>query len=521
MVGRSTVKLSFGIRHNIVANFAGKAWALIIGLAFVPLYIRLIGIESYGLVGIFASLTALLSVLDLGLSTTLNREMAKLSSEGDKHQEMRDSVRTFEVVYWAMGFLMGGTLVALSPLLSQYWLTADGLPTSTMTQSIMLMGIVVAFQWPSSLYSGGLLGLQYQVLLNVITIIFATVKAIGTLLVLVLIQSTIQTFFMWQILVTAATTATMAICIWRVLPEAGKPALFKKNLLLENWQFSAGMIAITILVTVLTQLDKVILSHRLTLEDFSYYSIASTLGIALTFLVGPIFTTLFPRLTQLATKDDQETLKRLYHQGCQLVSASVLPISAVVIFFSREIMSVWLRDPVLVQNTYLLLSLIAIGTTLNAMVTMPYALQLAHGWTRLTIYKNLLAVVILVPVLNLLISRWGAVGAAVAWISLNAGYVLFEVPIMHSRLLRGDLSQWYFADIGLPILISFSIAGASKYLFPSQTSLVLTAGWIALTSLIAFLGSILTMAETRSWAQVMWANVRIAVRARIQQGFRP
>ena len=55
-------------------------------LAFVPLYIKFMGIESYGLVGIFASLLALFGLLDMGLSTTLNRELAIVELYGWRHR---------------------------------------------------------------------------------------------------------------------------------------------------------------------------------------------------------------------------------------------------------------------------------------------------------------------------------------------------------------------------------------------------------------------------------------------------
>ena len=48
------------------------------GFVFVPVYISYLGIEAYGLIGLFATLQAWLSLLDLGLSPTLNREMARL-----------------------------------------------------------------------------------------------------------------------------------------------------------------------------------------------------------------------------------------------------------------------------------------------------------------------------------------------------------------------------------------------------------------------------------------------------------
>ncbi len=68
------------LKRNIIANFAGKAWTALISLAFIPLYISFIGIEGYGLVGVYLALFAVFSLLDLGLGTTLNRELASLSA---------------------------------------------------------------------------------------------------------------------------------------------------------------------------------------------------------------------------------------------------------------------------------------------------------------------------------------------------------------------------------------------------------------------------------------------------------
>lgn len=495
------VKVTFGVRHNIIANFSGKAWSALMNLAFVPLYLKFMGIEAYGLVGVFISLTVLLSVLDLGLSTTLNRELARLSATSDNAKEMRDTVRTFETLYWIIGIILGGGVAALSPLIARYWLNSQGLSVSVVTQAVMLMGLLIAFQWPTSLYSGGLMGLQRQVLLNVVIATMATLKGVGAVLVLALFQPTIQAFFTWQILTTAALTFLLAICLWQALPAKHETGVFRKKLLLSNWRFAAGMMGIGIMVAILTQLDKVILSRQLTLEMFGYYSIASLVGVGLTFLVTPFFSALFPHFTQLVSEGRQSDLTRLYHRACQLVSVIVLPISAVIIFFAPEVLSLWLRDPTAVQNTHILFNLIAAGTTLNSLVYLPYALQLAHGWTKLSFYKNVAAVIILVPLMNLFILWWGAPGAAVVWILLNAGYVLVEVPIMHTRLLRGSLARWYLVDVGLPSAIVLSIAGAARWLFPKDASTLVSVMWILVTYLLALCCSVLALPATREWAQ--------------------
>ena len=52
------------------------------------------GIEAYGLVGVFTTLQAMLSLMDMGLSTTLNRALARYSAQSGQAQEMRNGCRS-------------------------------------------------------------------------------------------------------------------------------------------------------------------------------------------------------------------------------------------------------------------------------------------------------------------------------------------------------------------------------------------------------------------------------------------
>ena len=119
------MKSTPSVRNNIAANFAGRAWKGIFSLAFVPVYINLMGVEAYGLIGIFMSLTALLSVLDMGLSATLNRELSRLSVVEGSAQESRNLVRTFEILYWGIGILIGIAVVILAPIIAKYWISSS------------------------------------------------------------------------------------------------------------------------------------------------------------------------------------------------------------------------------------------------------------------------------------------------------------------------------------------------------------------------------------------------------------
>jgi len=159
----------------------------------------------------------------------------------------------------------------------------------------------------------------------------------------------------------------------------------------------------------------------------------------------------------------------------------------------------WTRDPKIVENTHLLLSLIVVGCLLNATVTMPYMLQLAYGWTSLSFYKNIVAIIILIPLLFLLVHYLGAVGGAITWMLLNAGYVIFEVPIMHSRILPRQKWKWYRVDIGYPMVISISIIGMVRFFLSSSGSPVLNLPWMAMAVLLAVIVSASILPVSQDW----------------------
>ena len=487
------------LKKNITANFVGSLWQALMGLIFIPLYIKLIGIESWGLIGIFATLQAMFGLLDMGLSSTLNREMARMSALPNKEQEMRNLVRTLEVLYWTIAIFVGMIVVSLSPFLAHHWIKAGQLSSQVIEQAFFIMGFVLALQMPIGFYSGGLMGLQRQVPLNVINVGMSTLRGAGAAVILWLVSPTIQAFFLWQVIISIINIFLLKVFLWRELPSAQTKAVFEKQLLKGNWRFAAGISGITILAVILTQLDKVILSKMLSLEMFGYYTLASTVAMSLTRIFTPVFYSIYPRFTQLVSTGEEERLKRLYHEGSQFMSVLILPIAIVIALFSYEILLLWTKNPIMTGKSYLLVSILTWGTALHGMMVLPYALQLASGWTSLSIYKNIIAVILLVPLIIVMTMHYGAKGGAIVWLILNMGYFFFEIPIVHQRLLRKEKWRWYWQDVCCPLSISLIIAGFGRLLLsrplPQGMTVLYIIGVFTLTATV----TAITTPTTRAW----------------------
>jgi O-antigen/teichoic acid export membrane protein len=174
-------------------------------------------------------------------------------------------------------------------------------------------------------------------------------------------------------------------------------------------------------------------------------------------LVTPIAQAFYPRFTQLHVARGAD-LSQSYHAATQLLTVLIGTATVFLVLLGHPVLMLWLGNPDTVARVESLVAILAIGSMINGLMTLPYFLQLSAGWTSLTIRINLLAILVVTPALFLAVPRFGAIAAAWIWLALNSGYLLLSVPLMHRRLLKGELWAWYLRDV-LPPLAAAALVG--------------------------------------------------------------
>ena len=489
---------SFSTWANVASNLSANALAAVAYLVYVPLVIRYFGVEGYGLVGIFLSLQTILTILDLGLSVSLNRELAVRISKPDRAPEMRDLVRTSETIYWSIALIIAIAATLTARPLAAYS-NPQGFEFDTVVQSFLVMGVALAFHFPIALYSGGLYGIQRQAQVSAIFVVFSLLKTIGSVLVLEFISPTTQAFFIWQAMCAALHAAALGLALRRGLPAAPSAARLRFDLLSNLWRFSAGVGLVTIIATLISQIDKAVLVRLLTLENFGYYSIATTLSGNVQRLIQPIFQAYFPKLADASANSSTRSISSTYHQGSQALAVVVLPVCSIFVFFAPEILFLWQRDAATVQNSSLIVSLLMAGSALNSLLYLPYALQLANGWTRLQVIAQLSLGAVSVPLTILLAMQYGGVGAAAVWVGFNLAFIAVSVPIMHRRVLPGEGWYWFLRDVVSPLAAVTVTAFAFRLVLPATESALLTALGILVAYAVTAASAIAVSSEIRGF----------------------
>jgi O-antigen/teichoic acid export membrane protein len=446
------------VRLNLSSTLISKVLAAAISLACVPIYIRFLGVAGYGVIGIWTTLETLASLLDFGLSPTVTRELAASSRDPEQAQDTRDLIRSIEIICWTVGVLIGATVALSAPLIATYWLRSSQLSVADLQTCVELIGVLILSRWPLSFYSSGLIGLERQVLLSWLGFTFTLVRSVGAIFVLVFLSPTILAFLAWQIAINMANTGIVAGLLWLNLPRGRRAARFRPKLLGRVWKFAGGVTAIALVSVLLSDLDKLVVSGLVSLEEFGYYTLGSRMAGTLYMAASSVFAALYPALVRLRSQSEAQ-FAELYHRGSQIMSLLVFPAAITAAAFAKPLIFAWTGNEAIASNTAPIAALLIIGTAFHCTAHLPYAAQLAYGWTSLAFWTNLTYVPITSALLFVLTKQFQGEGAAAVWLLINVSYLATQIPLMHRRILRNEARQWYIQDIGQPLITCGLTAG--------------------------------------------------------------
>ena len=440
------------IKLSLFTNFLSQIWGALIGFLFIPVYVRILGIESYGIIGFFATLQAWFVLLDLGLTPALGREMSRFLGGVYTAQAIRNLLRSLEILCLAIALIILSSIFLASSYFGYEWFKPGQLEADTIHHSLIIIAALVALRYVEGFYRAALIGLQLQVWCNLWNIFLAALRNIGVIGVLLWISPTLEAYFLWHTLVSIVAVALYVYKLNTALPAAPNRAQFSLLAIKGIWKFAGGMVAINFIAMMLTQLDKLLLSKLLDLNIYGYYMLAATLAGVCYMVVGPITSGIFPFMVEKSTRNEESVLIRYYHQGSQLVASLTTPVALVLLFFAEPAIYMWSGNMELAKNAAPILSVLVIGSYLNSLMWMPYQFQLANGITKIILVGNLVATVIFVPGIYFLLPISGVIGIAWFWAVINLGFVCIIVPIMHRRFLKGEMWKWYLQDTLFPML---------------------------------------------------------------------
>lgn len=473
--------------RNIIALYGASVATVIAGLTSAPVYLHYLGIEAYAITGVLITLQMWFAVLDLGLSPALSRSVTQFTA-GTRDADWLGSVyRGLERIFLLIAVLVAVLVAVAAPWLTEAWLDASTLPGSTVTQSLVLIGMICGLRLWQGLYVGGITGLQQLQWLSGFNAIAAVVRLGLSTVIIAWLWTDVRMLLVGNVLLSLGELLVVRQHFRAGLPASCLQQPVRWEALVEIRAYAGGLALTSVVTILLTGLDKIILPTYVSLQAFGCYMLAFGASQALYRVVMPVHSAVQPRLTELRERGDENGFAVLYHSAAQAVAVMVMPVGLVLAACPEAALWAWTGNAAIAAEAAEVLRLLAIATALHSCMYIPYAAQLAHGWTSLALRLNIVMVILLVPALLIGVRYQGIVAAAWCWLALNLVYLFVGQALMTRRILRGHMLRWYLGDL-LPVsAVAALCAGFTAWVLPVGLNRIATAGLLIAAVAIATL----------------------------------
>jgi O-antigen/teichoic acid export membrane protein len=406
-----------GLKKNILANYLGTGFIALAPILALPWYLQALGPKQFGLIGFITMLQALLGIMDAGSSQALVREFAlRFNTTDEGRRDTASLLFGVERLYWMFAIVAGATVLLFSKTIATHWLVLDDLPLSVGTYAIGGAGILFAVQFPGSVYRSLLTGTQVQIPLNMLMLVGALAKHLGGVVV-VQCWPTLAAYLVWQTGIGLLETLARGTLAWRTTGISRSMQHWDPQRLRPVWKAIAGLTGAAWLGALTVQIDKIILSKMVSLQQFGYYTIAASVSMGMLQLIYPLVQAALPRAVQL--KEDSAALRRLSFKLICWITALVVCAGVVYALLGKMLLNLWLKDSAAVSATAPLLSVLLLGTALNAFYIVGYIHWLVLEKVHRLLLVNTAALVLSLAISPLLITRLGPIGAAFGWLAIN------------------------------------------------------------------------------------------------------
>lgn len=448
------------------------------------------------MIGVYLTLQGIFVLLDMGLSPAISREVARSAVNGTMPYA-RTLVHSMAVLFIVSGCIMTASLTALAPWLAHNWLNTGNIPVDQIILALMLSALAIGARWPATLYVGVLTGARRVDLASGVTIATTTLASAGAVAVLAWVEPSLRAFFLWQAIVGAIHSVAMRAAARHAIGK-GTESGFNWAAINSIWRFSAGMAAVAATGILFSQIDKVVLMRTTTLDQIGQYTIATALAGILYRLVTPAFNVVYPHFSGLVAAGSIAELSQQYHRLTRIFLTMIFPVAMVLIICSRPILSIWLKDHNIIDNTSILVMLLSFGTAIHCAMYFPYALQISSGLVSIPISINMILSFVFFPTVFVLSSLMGARGAAIAWVVLHICYFVLGTWVTHKRVLCGEGWQWILRGVAPPLVISTGFGLAATVIMRVADSDVSRLLLGAVFTLGALATGVLTLPEGRA-----------------------
>jgi O-antigen/teichoic acid export membrane protein len=389
------------------------AWPIVVSLIATPIIVTGLGPSAFGVLSLVAVTLGLFSLLDLGMGGAAIRAIAQ-HVERNERDEAAKVLSTVVSTYAAIGVLGAAAIALATPLFVTDVLT---IPAELQPDASTAF-LIAALGFPVTLIVAAFASVPKAVqrfdLSTRVAVVFTT---IGPLVSVALVLAGLG--LPAVVAGTLAVNVAMGVAYYRVasrlLAFRGLRLGVDLRILGRLARFGGWFVAASIGVTVLYQLDKLLLGSLLSVAAVTFYVVPGSMANRIQGAVGAGTQIVFPVASALFVQNSRSGLLRLYRDGTRLSFLLAAALSVPMAVFAEPFLRTWL-DPGFAQRSTGVMILLVATYALLGLTGVAWGLAFGSGRARINAAFAIGMAILDVALLLILVEQYEITGAAVAYL---------------------------------------------------------------------------------------------------------
>ena len=329
--------------HAVWSGGAARVLSSAVTLLSLPLAVRYLGAERYGVWATITTTAVWINLLDLGIANTLTNHISHAYALRDEHAAARSFTNALFLT-GAMATLAGILAILLFPHINWIRLlnvsprvsAAEVRHTAAAAVTLTLLAL------PCNLVSKVLAGYQELHRNNYAICAGAAGSLVGLALGIMLRVPMPVLFVMSVGCLTYASLITMIVVVgWQKRWLIPRLSFLHRNLIKELLSSGSSFFLIQIAAVVVFSSDNLVVSHYLGAAEVTPYSVTWRIVGLVALLQSLIFPALWPAYAEAYAKRDFNWIRRTFAATMTGTVALNLLSAAILLAFGRSLIRIW------------------------------------------------------------------------------------------------------------------------------------------------------------------------------------
>lgn len=425
--------------RNSLYSLLGFVYPIALNIVITPLLIHRLGVEGFGIFSLATVFVGLIALLDVGVAPSLMKTVAVHAARGEE-VEVNNAFGLSLIFYAAIGLIGAAVAVVVARFLITdiFNISATSRPVATFAFAVAGAGFLLTML----LSPLGAIppALQRYDVATKVNVVITTVGAGGTAAVLLAGLGLRAVMVLTSIAIPLLALGAYAVIDRRIYRNLRFRLYWERDLAVQLGSFAGFAFISNTAGLVLFQFDKVLLGSLASVSAVTYYVVPGNLAQRVHSASANLASVVFPAASDLFAREDMAAVRRLYVRATRFVVLFIVSTSIPALVFADKLLRYWI-GPGFADHGTTVLRILLVTYSIMALNVVPYYVTLGAGRPRIAALFNIVTALINVVLVIVLIPRFGATGAAVAYLISVVPFVGF-IWYAEARLLAVSEAFW-------------------------------------------------------------------------------